>query len=294
MPLPGLIDVWLIYSLLSAFFVALTDALSKKALNTENTPLIAWVRYTYAVPFLLITIPFIDFPELDSTFFLACFIMVPLEITAILLYIQAIKISPLSLTIPFLSFTPVFLIITSYLILGESVDVSGFFGILLVASGAYILNVHTARYGMLEPLRAIIKERGSLLMVMVAFIFSITSNLGKIAIQHSNPLFFSVFYITLLSFTLFPIMFLKNGREGLSNIFKRKIFYIIGLCFAIMTVFHFAAINLTEVPYMIAVKRTSLLFGIIFGAIFFGETNIRERLTGGIVIIIGVMLISLF
>lgn len=294
MPLPGLIDVWLIYSLLSAFFVALTDALSKKALNTENTPLIAWVRYTYAVPFLLITIPFIDFPELDSTFFLACFIMVPLEITAILLYIQAIKISPLSLTIPFLSFTPVFLIITSYLILGESVDVSGFFGILLVASGAYILNVHTVRYGMLEPLRAIIKERGSLLMVMVAFIFSITSNLGKIAIQHSNPLFFSVFYITLLSFTLFPIMFLKNGREGLSNIFKRKIFYIIGLCFAIMTVFHFAAINLTEVPYMIAVKRTSLLFGIIFGAIFFGETNIRERLTGGIVIIIGVMLISLF
>ena len=53
------------------------------------------------------------------------------------------------------------------------------------------------------------------------------------------------------------------------------------------------AVTLIEVPYMISVKRTSLLFGIIFGAIFFGETNIRERLVGGIVMIIGVVLISI-
>ena len=294
--------MWFIYSLLSAFFLALTDAFSKKALITENTPFIAWVRYTYAVPFLLLTVPFIEFPKIDSTFILTCILLVPLEITAILLYVEAIKISPLSMTLPFLSFTPVFLIMTSYLILGELPDKSGFVGILLVASGAYLLNIHTIRYGILEPLRAIRRERGSLLMIVVAFIFSITSNLGKIAIQHTNPLFFSVFYIILLSIALLPIMLFKNYRRQsefnnrikFSNLFKEKNFFIIGICYAIMVISHFKALMLIEVPYMISVKRTSLIFGIILGAIFFRETNIKEKLIGGIIMITGLILISVF
>ncbi len=225
-----------------------------------------------------------------------------MEITAILLYVEAIKISPLSMTLPFLSFTPVFLIMTSYLILGELPDKSGFVGILLVASGAYLLNIHTIRYGILEPLRAIRRERGSLLMIVVAFIFSITSNLGKIAIQHTNPLFFSVFYIILLSIVLLPIMLFKNYRRQsefnnrikFSNLFKEKNFFIIGICYAIMVISHFKAVILIEVPYMISIKRTSLIFGIIFGAIFFKETNIKEKLIGGIIMITGLVLISVF
>lgn len=294
--------MWFIYSLLSAFFLALTDAFSKKALITENTPFIAWARYTYAVPFLLLTVPFIEFPKIDSAFILTCILLVPLEITAILLYVEAIKISPLSMTLPFLSFTPLFLIMTSYLILGELPDKSGFTGILLVASGAYLLNIHTIRYGILEPLRAIRRERGSLLMIVVAFIFSITSNLGKIAIQHTNPLFFSAFYITLLSIALLPIMLFKNYRRQsefnnrikFSNLFKEKNFFIIGICYAIMVISHFKAVILIEVPYMISVKRTSLIFGIILGAIFFKEANIKEKLIGGIIMITGLILISVF
>lgn len=294
--------MWFIYSLLSAFFVSLSDVLSKKALDTEEASLIAWVRFTYAIPFLILLIPFIDFPRLDLTFFIMCLVLIPLEVTAVLLYIKAIKISPLSMTLPFLSFTPLFLIITSYLILGELPDTSGFIGILFVVTGAYLLNIHTVRQGIFEPLRAIGREKGAILMIAVAFIFSISSNLGKVAIQHSNPLFFAVFYPPLLSFSLLPIMLFRtsskrsnsDSRGKFNKLFRRKIFYIIGLCIALESIFHFSAITLIEVSYMISVKRTSLLFGIIFGAIFFGENNIRERLVGGIIMIIGVTLISVF
>lgn len=286
--------MWFFYSLSAALFVSLTDAISKKALRSESTPLIAWVRCTYAIPYLLLILPFVDFPSLDRTFFYICLILSPLEIISVLLYLKAIKISPLSLTLPFLSLTPVFLIVTSYLILGESVDISGFTGILLVTSGAYLMNLHTIRHGILEPLKAVIRERGSLLMILVAFIYSITSNLGKIAIQHSSPLFFSVFYPILLSIILFPLIILKNGKKEISSkLLTKKTFYIIGVFQALEIISHFMAVTLIEVPYMISVKRTSLLFGIIFGAIFFGETNIRERLVGGIVMIIGVVLISI-
>jgi len=287
--------VWFFYSLSAALFISLTDVVSKKALHNESTYLIAWVRCTYAIPFLLIAAPFVEFPQLDRTFFYICAILLPLEITSFLLYLEAIKISPLSLTLPFLSFTPVFLIITSYFTLGESVDTSGFIGILMVTAGAYSMNVHALKHGLLEPLKAIKKEKGSLLMLIVAFIFSITSNLGKIAIQHSNILFFSVFYPALLSLAFFLIVLIKNGKKSFnSSLLTKKAFYIIGIFQAFEILSHFTAVTLIEMPYMISVKRTSLLFGIIFGAVFFGETRIRERLAGGIIMIIGIILISLF
>lgn len=185
--------LWLLYALLCAFSFATADAFSKKTLETSGAYLIAWVRWAYAFPFLLLTLPFISIPKLDSTFFEVILILLPLEITTAVLYVKAIKISPLSLTIPFLAATPVFTILTSFLILGELPDRSGTLGIILIGIGAYLLNVHTSMAGILEPLRAIRRERGSVLMLIVAFIYSITSNLGKVAIQHSSPAFFALF-----------------------------------------------------------------------------------------------------
>ena len=48
---------------------------------------------------------FIKMPPLDTTFFSATAIAIPIDIIALILYQRAIKISPLSLTLPFLAFT---------------------------------------------------------------------------------------------------------------------------------------------------------------------------------------------
>ncbi len=76
-----------------ALSVATADALSKKALATDNdTYLVAWVRIGYAVPFLIFILPFIDIPELDNVFFIVTFVLIPLEITALILYMKAISL----------------------------------------------------------------------------------------------------------------------------------------------------------------------------------------------------------
>jgi len=54
------------------------------------------------------------------------------------------------------------------------------------------------------------------------------------------------------------------------------------------------AISLTQVAYMISIKRLSLLMGVLFGYLFFKETNIRERFVGTLLMIIGFALIVLF
>ncbi len=285
---------WFSLSLLCAFFTATADALCKKTLAKNNEYLIAWVRVGFASPFLLLILPFTGIPALDLWFLLSLLALLPLEILALILYMKAIKTSPLSLTLPFLALTPVFLIFTSYLVLGEKVDKFGIAGIALTTVGAYLLNVNTARHGVWEPFKAIRRERGSMYMIMVAFIYSITSMLGKVAVMHSSPLFFSATYYPVLAAVLFPILLWKNNGEMKRLVTQFPSFSLIGIVMSLAIVAHFFAISLIEVPYVISVKRTSLLFGIMYGALWFHEKNVRERLFGGILMVAGVVINTLF
>ncbi len=97
---------WVLLALLSAFALATSDALTKKALVTGNEYLVAGFRLLFSLPLLFLFLFFIPFPEPDREFYKAFAIALPLEAAAMVLYIKALKISPLSLTLPFLSLTP--------------------------------------------------------------------------------------------------------------------------------------------------------------------------------------------
>ena len=283
---------WFLLSLSSAFFVTSADALCKRSLKQNGEYLIAWVRIGFAAPLLLLLLPFIEIPSLDLPFFLALLISVPLEVTALILYTKAIKLSPLSLTLPFLALSPVFMIFTSDLMLGERLGKLGIISIFLATAGAYLLNVNTTKKGILEPFKAIRRERGSLYMILVAFIYSITSNLGKMAIIHSSPLFFAATYLPILAIVFFPIVMWKNHGNVKELFVSPKTFGAIGLAMAISVTAHVLAVNMMAVPYVISVKRLSLLFGIMYGAIWFKETHIKERLLGAIIMISGVIMLA--
>src|SRR4030042_4598594 len=166
---------WVFLALISAFTLATSDALTKKALARSNEYLVAWFRLLFSIPLLLIFWFFIHVPKIDLQFYKAFAFALPLEIIALILYIKALRISPLSLTLPFLSLTPVFLILTSYLIIGEQVSFQGGIGIIFIAVGSYTLNLHEMRRGIFEPFKAISREKGSVFMIGVALIYSITS-----------------------------------------------------------------------------------------------------------------------
>ncbi|UCD36376.1 MAG: EamA family transporter [Nitrospiraceae bacterium] len=283
--------MWILYSLLTALFLATSDALTKRALFSRDAYFIAWARLVFALPVLAVSLLFVDIPQLDRTFWGASACALPLEIAALILYTKALKASPISLTMPFLSLTPVFLIAMSYVILGERVSLMGAAGIFLVAVGSYTLNIHTMRQSILEPFRAIIRERGVLYMIIVAFIYSFTSSLGKMAIEHSSPVFFGSSYFIVLTALFTPI---AAGRSsGRMTVTKKDIVPLaaIGTTFALMIIFHMLAMSMANVAYMISIKRTSLLFSILYGHILFSEQNIGEKAAGGIIMLAGFVLI---
>jgi len=77
-------------------------------------------------------------PKISGTFLTAFFAAQPLEIIAILLYYKAFQLSPLSLTLPFLSVTPIFLTVISYVIVDQRASAFGATGIALIGLGGCV------------------------------------------------------------------------------------------------------------------------------------------------------------
>ncbi len=285
--------LWVLYSLLSAFSWATSDAFTKKVAKVDDYILIL-SRFLYGAPFVLLLLFFIPIPKLDGMFWVILLVDMLLQVLAWTLYVKAIRISSLSLVVPFLSLTPVFLIFTSFVMLNELPGVIGFFGILLVVVGAYILNLEDFRKGILEPFKSMFKEKGCVYMMIVAFIFSITANLSKILVQKSSALFFSALYLPLYAIPFLIISFFVSRKKLVQLKSNFRSLFPIGLFFALMVIFHTLAIKLVIVPYMMSIKRTSSIFSVLYGWLLFKEKNIPARLIGALVMLAGAALIILF
>ncbi|MEA4857207.1 MAG: DMT family transporter [Solidesulfovibrio sp.] len=210
------------------------------------------------------------------------------------LYGLALKAGDLSLTLPMLAFTPLFLLVTSPLTVGEFPEPGGLCGIALVVGGAYVLNLRERRYGLLGPIRALVTNAGSRLMLAVAVIWSIGANIDKLGLAESSPLFWGASVYTATALAL--AVGLVRKRPALPPRVVRVTWplAVAGLLEAVGIVCQMYALPLTQVSYVIAVKRLSIVFGVLLGAAVFHEPDLRHRLPGALLMVVGVFFIAVF
>jgi len=282
---------WFFLALLCAFSLASADAATKRWLSDYRGSDMVLIRFT--VPALLLLPWFLlhPLPPVPPVFWGWVALLVPLELLAMWLYMVAIRDAPLHLTLPYLAFTPVFNVFTAWVLLGETVSKVGFLGILLVGGGAYLLNAGGGPAPWWMPLAAIVRERGSRLMLAAAAIYSLTSVMGKAVLAYVDPLSFGAFYYVFLG-AVAALIYGARRPADLRLLWRRPASHlVVGALMAIMVVTHFLAIAGTEVAYMIAVKRTSLLFGIVYSGLLFREAGLGRHLFAGAVMVAGVVLI---
>ncbi len=112
---------------------------------------------------------------------------VALGVVSNVLFVVAIKVSPLSSTIPLLSLTPVFTTVLAIPMLGQVPRALQVVGIGLVVVGALALHLRRGDGG--APWRAFGRERGAVMMAAVALMWSIGLPLDKLATDRSSPAF---------------------------------------------------------------------------------------------------------
>lgn len=289
---------WLPLALICALALGAADALTRHYFQDYR----GWelVLLRFAVPGALLLPLAFAYPipaTVPPAFWGGMLVLAPLELGAMWLYVRALRDSPLYLTLPYVSFTPVFNVLTGYLFLGETISARGFSGILLVVVGAWLLNLEqngrSPPRDWLEPLRAITRERGSREMLIVAVIYAVTSALGKRVMGYATPESFGAFYFVFIGGIALAAT-LVFRPAGLRTLARRPLpLLFVGMLMAIMVVTHFIAIAGVEVAYFLAVKRSSLIFAILFAMILFHERPERRHVLATLLMIAGVALILL-
>jgi uncharacterized membrane protein len=285
---------WLGLALLAAFCESLKDLFSKKSLHFVEPKFAAWAASVLSFPVLLVSFfATEEVPQLGDAFLLALVCGGSLNILALIQFMKALQASDLSVTIPFISLTPLFLLITSPVLVGEFPQPPGLMGIVLIVVGSYILHLQEVRNGYLAPFHAIVKEKGPRHMLFVAVIYSITANIDKIGVLNSSPLFWSLSINAFMTIGLWVAIYSKEMRVISTWKSSFSSLSLIGLFQACTLIAHNFALSLGPVPSVIAVKRMSALFAVLWGYFILKEMNHRERLTGAFLMVMGVVLLGM-
>ncbi|MEG3974918.1 EamA family transporter [Microcoleus sp. herbarium8] len=288
---------WLIFGILTAFFEAIKDVFSKQNLKKNDEYVVAWSLASFSAVFLTPFLFFIEIPQLNPQlnpqFWIALSIGGSINAVTVILYIKAIKLSDLSLTVPLVALTPLFMLLTSPLIVGEYPNLFDYIGIFLIVTGSYLLNIKEKSQGYLAPFKALLHQPGPKLMLIVAFLWSITSNFDKIGVQNSSPIFWLFSLFTTMSLLLLPVLLNKTPNPSRKIMQQLPMLATMGFVNALGVIFQMQALTMTLVVQVIAVKRTSVLMGVLFGHFIFKEKDIQQRLLGAAIMIVGVFFITL-
>ena len=284
--------IWFLLSLAAAISIAARDV-SIKTYEDLAPPEIALLELFWAVPYFLLGFILVETPSLDQTFWWTFILSIPLNISAYVLYLYAIKLSPISLAVPFLAFTPAFMILTGFFILGETINIWGGVGISLIVLGGYVLHCKKKQANFFTPFSAFLHEKGSWFMLIVAILFAFAAVIGKKAILHSSPLFFSYTFFLVFNITVLAGLLL-GGKQDWKKILRNTPRGIwLGSLLMMHISFHGLAIALSTAVYMVAVKRSSILFSVFLSWFILKETDIRYRGFGTVLMFVGMLFITI-
>ena len=286
--------MWLVLSLISALSDSSKNILAKKNSASMNSVVATWIWLFYSMAVLVpaaILLGKTGFP--DKVFWTAFSIRIVLEVAALILYVTALKISNLSLSLPMLSFSPLFIIAISFVINGEFPKPLSLVGVASVVIGAYFLNFKKGER-FYQPVLSVIRDKGSLMMLCVAFLWSFTSSLHKVAIEHSNPYFYSGLSAVVLTIIFTPLAFISSRKDFVKAIKIENISKLsaTGILDGLAILSQMLAQGLTLTVLVVSIKRMSTVFSAIMGRIYFKEA-IKNRIVPIIIMVLGVVLISI-
>ncbi len=284
---------WLGLAILTAFFESLKDVFSKKSLNFLDEYVVASAGMAIASVSLLPVLAFVGIPTLGPNFWMALAIGGSLNVVAYTLYVKAIRLADLSLMSPLSTLTPLFLLITSPLIVQEVPTIWDAVGVFLIVIGSYVLNLNASASGFFGPLRSIFRNKGTRMMVVVAFIWSITSTFDKVGVLNSSPIFWAIVLFGSIALGILPLIILKskNPIQGIRS--HWRLLLLAGVANGIGVGCQMVAVGMVAVTQVIAIKRMSALFSVGFGYFVFGEKVIRERLLGAGIMVTGVVVMTI-
>jgi len=208
-----------------------------------------------------------------------------------LLYFRAMQVTPISMCMPYISFTPVFLIFTGQIMLGELPPREKLIGIVLIFVGSLAMHRTLFANGWLEPIKAIWRERGCFYMLMVGFINAITNPIDKRLVIMTDA-FTQACAFGAGMCVLFTLLLVARGADARTVIRSVPLWAALaGTLEAVALIFQLSSHNYIDVVITISIKRAGIILVVLLGWLVFKEKNVGDKLIASSVMLVGVLII---
>lgn len=274
-------------------------------------------------------------PDIGSRFHLATplafalylLINMLVEGSAILLNLKALQVSPISFCMPFMALTPLFLLPAGRIFLGEKITFGMLVGVMLIVIGSLVMNRKLFANGWLEPLKEIVRQKGSRYMAIVAVLLTFSVILDKwfvtitpsqatdvwtkikdgipvaVLLATSKCIVHGCFFAGLVLCRVIAWKELQQtGMTALQKLrtaawgdpWKREPAWMFcaGAFESFGLILQFVAIQFTVAALVISIKRCGVILAVILGKVFFKEKEITDRLIASCVMLCGVVIFS--
>lgn len=273
---------------------ALKDIVSKYNLHHIDEYTASFSMHLVQSLLLFPLVSYLGFETMSPRFLWALLASTVLQLWVILLYFKAIKRSRISVTVPLITLTPLFMLLTSPIMLGQFPTAPGLVGIVLIVAGTYISNIKSGPNTLFAPFVSLVKNQGARYMLLVAFIWSITSNLDKIGVEETSPVYWAFAKDFVILIYLIPILLTKSEKPMKQLSERMWPLFSVGFFRFTSVVMQMYAIELILVPYVISIKRASTAFVILFAFFVMNEKiNFRNRMIGIVIMLTGMFIIAI-
>lgn len=285
-------------SILAAFLKATKSITTKVSTTTTGVYLTSWsFRF---ISFLFFTVLVLITRELYTpttpTFWIALIVNIAALSATTLLITKAFSVSEISIVSPLMALIPVAVVLPAWVLLQETPTPMAGAGILLITFGTYLLETRAHRSeneSLFTPFLRLKDDPAAKYIALMLLIVGFIPSVDKIGITESSPLFWVACTHLGLSLVLGYVMSSKEPNWKPDFKANWKPLFALGIANALLWIAQAYAYELTQVAYVQAIKRGSILIAIIAGHFLYNETNIRNRLLGAFIILLGITAIVL-
>lgn len=301
--------MWLLLAFAVAGGAATSDIFfSQKRLDAFSPLAKAWAARAGTIPLLACFVAVQGVPAIAAPFWMFVTINAALDALASFFFMRALALAPISQTMPIMALTPAFMIATTPLLTNDTVTSLGLVGVGVVSLGVYATQ-HPGRDtasgavgGFWSPIAAVVRNPGARAMFFAAALFAVTRALDRPCIEASSGSWYLLVEHALLAAILGGAIVIRrivkreSGATALQSAKSAAPLLVLGGSVnAVAFLLHVWALGFMSVPYLIAVKRTSIILSSMWGYLVRKERAPHwYHIMGVALAIFGVALIALY
>ena len=202
---------WVTLSIIAALGQVLRNASMKSIGHKLDEYINVLGRFAFLLPFAAVAVWLKGVPEIQPGFWWMCILFGFLQTLATLSLSKALLYGSMGVVTSLWKLSIIWLVVLSFITLGETPSVWGFAGIFLTLAGVYGLNVSRSQIGLFEPVRTLFTDKGMRYTVLSSLLYAPSVITFKQAAVLSDATFGTLATYAAASLVVLPLTLWKSA-----------------------------------------------------------------------------------